>query len=320
MPDLPTISLVVLYFEQPDNLGDLINCLNNLTQRPDELVIVDDASGINPFPADFQDATGHRTKVIRNAINLGPVGAMNVGLDAVTGDYVHFLACDDTLSPEYYLVAREHFARAPEVGIYSTNTWVTNSTGQTLGVHTLPQPTVSPKLLAAKEVSETLFKKGSWFAGNATLFATEPLRNIGGFDEALEEFSDAFACYILSGQLGAFFEPRPLAWKCNPAAGRNMTIYCDRVKSRSIRKTVASKMRNEFSYIFATKFIRRFERRWKFNEHAIRFYNSDEQVSGSTRLSPFARAWIAVLFLIYRPTEFFERIVTRRRAQIHPLD
>lgn len=209
----------------------------------------------------------------------------------------------------------EYLATDRKTGIYSTNTRVTDETGKDLGVYGLPQPAETPAFLSPGRARDALFAKGSWFAGNATLFAVRPLREVGGFDTTLEEYADAFACYVLSARWGAFFEPRALAMKRDPVSGRNMSIYHDPGKSRKICSAVVEKMHTEHADIFSPEFVRRFERRWRFNEKAIGFYNSNAKLSGSRALPPLARIWLAVLFLIYRPGDLWQRLARRRRPQ-----
>ena len=315
MPTPPRISLVVLYFEQPNELKALVEVLQRLARAPDEIIFVDDSSTQFPLREEEVQAAGSHAKLVRTSENLGPVGAMNAGLNAATCDYVHFLASDDSVSPDFYAVAREHLTSIRNTGIYSTNTRVTDETGWDLGVYDLPQPAETPAFLSSGRAQDALFTKGSWFAGNATLFAAQALRDIGGFDETLEEYADAFACYVLSTRWGAFFEPRALAMKRDPVSGRNMSIYHDRGKSRKICSAVVEKMHTEHADIFSPEFVRRFKRRWRFNEKAIGFYNSNAKLSGSRALPPLARIWLAVLFLIYRPGDLWQRLTRRRRPQ-----
>ncbi|CAN0447475.1 unnamed protein product, partial [Laminaria digitata] len=162
----------------------------------------------------------------------------------------------------------------PKTGLYSTNTRLTDVTGRDLGMQALPQPAETATVLPPQTAHDTLLDKGSWFAGNATLFANKRLRDIGGFDETLEEFADAFACYVLTCKWGAFFEPQALAWKSDPASGRNMTIYQTTEKSGLICDLVMRKMSTDFVDIFSARFLRRFRSRWRYNEHALRYFSS----------------------------------------------
>lgn len=320
MPTPLTISLVVLHYEQPEELTTLFTALEALENVPDEIIIVDDASTQFPLKPENLEAYGLNTLLVCLPRNLGPVGAMNAGLTAATGDYIHILACDDAVTADFYAVARNHLTNIDETGIYSTNTRVSDATGRDLGVYGLPQPATAASFLTSRIVHERLYEKGSWFAGNATLFATKHLAAMGGFDAGLEEYADAFACYILANQWGAFFEPRPLALKRDPVSGRNMSIYRDARKSHAICTLAVQRMRTDFPNTFTDKFIKRFEQRWRFNERAIRLYDSNEKLSGTSSLSPLAKAWVAILYLVYRPREFMEKLTPRRARRYHSQD
>lgn len=90
-----TVSVVIPNF---NNSSYIKKCLENvLASRPKEVIVVDDASTdnsirlIEKFPV----------QLIRNAKNIGPVKARNIGAKKATGDYILFLDGDAMVAQTY---------------------------------------------------------------------------------------------------------------------------------------------------------------------------------------------------------------------------
>jgi len=84
------------------------------TERPTEVVVVDDAS--TDASADAARRAGAR--VVRNAARRNAGGARNVGLEATSGDLVAFLDADAAAAPDWLARSRAILeARADVVGV-----------------------------------------------------------------------------------------------------------------------------------------------------------------------------------------------------------
>lgn len=106
------ISLVVPCYNAAKTLRLCLESVLAQTLRPDEIVVVDDAS--TDGSAAIAEELGCR--VVRLPENRGVSAARNAGIDATTGDVVFFLDSDVALRPDAVANAMEILARDPGIG------------------------------------------------------------------------------------------------------------------------------------------------------------------------------------------------------------
>ncbi|WP_083501695.1 glycosyltransferase family 2 protein [Sphaerimonospora mesophila] len=106
------ISVVVPCYNAAKTLRLCLESVLAQTLRPDEIVVVDDAS--TDGSAAIAEELGCR--VVRLPENRGVSAARNAGTDATTGDVVFFLDSDVALRPDAVANAMEILSRDPEVG------------------------------------------------------------------------------------------------------------------------------------------------------------------------------------------------------------
>lgn len=301
----PTISVVVLYYEQPHEIRRLMTALRQIADQLEEILIVDDGSREHPLTEKMVLAELPGARRLIQPANRGATTAMNLGLSEATGEYVHFLACDDSVGHEFYSSARELLGRFPDAGLFSSGIMIAESDGTIIGPQNLPAPPSRNGFVTAADAVRTIYRRGSWFAGNATVFSRQKLSATGGFDEELEEFADAFACYVLAARHGACFEPREFAVKTDPLSGRNMSIYTDRQKSGRLLARARARMDSDFADLFPPAFRDRFTRRWHLNRNTIHLYDSNAKLAGTTALSTIARIRFAGSYLPFALRNLF---------------
>src|SRR5574344_935087 len=68
------------------------------TYQDFEVIIVDDCSKDKTYEL-LKNLSSEKIKLFKNEENLGLVGNWNECLKHATGEYIHFLMCDDLLSP-----------------------------------------------------------------------------------------------------------------------------------------------------------------------------------------------------------------------------
>jgi len=92
------ISIIIPVYNHEDELRDCLKALNAQTQKPFEVIIVDDGSDTPiVLPA---EAHGLETELIRMEKNTGAPKARNTGFKKSTGEYLMFLDADAVLAPD----------------------------------------------------------------------------------------------------------------------------------------------------------------------------------------------------------------------------
>jgi glycosyltransferase involved in cell wall biosynthesis len=101
------ISVVIPLYNKADYIRQTLISLHNQQKKPDEIILVDDAStdeGLQIAQQTFNEyAQGfEKTNIIIVELkeNSGPGHARNTGLQKATGDIVSFLDADDTYHPQ----------------------------------------------------------------------------------------------------------------------------------------------------------------------------------------------------------------------------
>lgn len=293
----PAISVVILYYEQARYLSNLLQALAAQARDIHEVILVDDHSEREPAVDAVDDSETGINQFIRNAANAGVVSSMNAGLKEVSGSHVHFLAADDLVEPGFYALARETLARHPGTGIFSTPSRTLDANGEVGGV--LAQPEPASAHLDGAAVVRSLYRTGSWFTGNATVFDVVHLRAAGGFEPDLEGFSDAFACYAIAARHGACFQAKPLALKRTPYAGQGARMYIDAERSRALLARITVRLENLQPASFDQRFIDRFRRRWRYTTRTIGMVSeaADHRVPLPRRMAhTLIKAWFFVLY------------------------
>lgn len=109
---MTTVSLIVPCYNAAKTLRLCLEAVLAQTRRPDEIVVVDDAS--TDGSAAIAEELGCR--VVRLPENRGVSAARNAGVDATTGEIIFFLDSDVALRPDAVANALEILERDPGCG------------------------------------------------------------------------------------------------------------------------------------------------------------------------------------------------------------
>ena len=93
------VSVVIPHFDRISRLVETLNNLTLQTMRDFEVIVIDDASPVDPTSEIENNYFGLQVQVIRLPRNVGPSGARNAGIRAARGCYVAFLDSDDLWLP-----------------------------------------------------------------------------------------------------------------------------------------------------------------------------------------------------------------------------
>jgi glycosyltransferase involved in cell wall biosynthesis len=107
----PSLAVLITYFNEGALLRQCLESVLQGTDRPDEILVYDDASADRPEP---HIPSCSAIRVIRGRANIGPARGRNVLLEAATADYIHYHDADDLFAPEWATKVRSIIAAAPD--------------------------------------------------------------------------------------------------------------------------------------------------------------------------------------------------------------
>lgn len=114
-PEQPTVSVIIPAY---NHLDHTLTCLRSIAAQPScvqaEIIVVDDCSS-DDTATTLPQIAGLR--YVRNAQNLGFIGACNAGADAARGAYLVFLNNDTAVQPGWLDALIETFATHADVGL-----------------------------------------------------------------------------------------------------------------------------------------------------------------------------------------------------------
>ncbi len=100
----PRVAVLITYHDERELLGECLRSLIMGEDRPDEVLVHDDASA---EPAVAYVPANIPVSIIRSETNLGPARARNALLRASSADYVHFHDADDLFHNDWSCRVRQ---------------------------------------------------------------------------------------------------------------------------------------------------------------------------------------------------------------------
>lgn len=313
------LSVVLTNYNHARFLPAALDALLRQTRRPDELIVIDDASTddsiavITPYLDRFAAA-----RLVRNPANLGCVANLNRALGMVRGDLVHFAAADDVTCPRLIETGAALLEAHPRAALFSARTAMMAADGRVLGVLATPAPLPAPGFVAPDEAARLLMRDDGWFTGNTTIYRRDALAAAGGFPEELGSFCDGYVSRVLALRHGACFSPEVLgAWR-RMEGGFAWSQTADLARARELVAVAARRM-TAAPDLFPAGYQRRWARRYLFGARRLALANSRREALASGRLAgacALARELVLTLwwFLALRPRD--AAVVARRRLRV----
>lgn len=132
-----SVAVVITCYNYARFVADAIRSVLNQTQRPDELIVVDDGSNDNSVEIIRKTLTENDTRGIQVHIiekeNGGVASARNKGIESAFSDYVVCLDADDCLAPGYLETTSRALNADRGLGVAYTGLTIINEDGSEWG-------------------------------------------------------------------------------------------------------------------------------------------------------------------------------------------
>ncbi|MDD4384165.1 MAG: glycosyltransferase family 2 protein [Bacteroidales bacterium] len=124
-----TLSIVVANFNNQKYLDTFFESIDKSSQKPDELVFVDDKSTDNSLllAKKWKKKANYKFVLIALDSNQGFANALNIGIKKSTGDLILRIDPDDFFHPHRIMVEKEYLTNNPDIHIVGSNTYYFNS-------------------------------------------------------------------------------------------------------------------------------------------------------------------------------------------------
>jgi GT2 family glycosyltransferase len=113
----PLVSIITVNFNQAKVTCELLESIQNSNYRNIEVIVVDNASKIDP--TEIIKSSYPETRVITSSENLGFAGGNNLGIAQAKGEFLFFVNNDTVFTPDLISVVLEEFQKDPDIGVVS---------------------------------------------------------------------------------------------------------------------------------------------------------------------------------------------------------
>lgn len=117
---MSSLSVILPNYNHSDLLETACNAIFSQSLAPQEVIIIDDASTDQSLKViEALQKKYPSIKIIQNERNLGPVLAINKGIEEARGTYLAFCSADDYILPEFFENSVAFLEKKPTLGICS---------------------------------------------------------------------------------------------------------------------------------------------------------------------------------------------------------
>jgi len=233
--------------------------------RPDEIIVVDDASTDDSLSTIRQFGPSVvPIRILANERNLGVASALQRGLLASKTRYVYFAAADDWVLPGFFSLAIKMLQKHPDVGLFCGDAILLDAeTGNLYGYRPVVRPLYRAGSVTAERTLRLLRTADNWILTGSTVFLRDAVMAEGGFDVHLGSFADGYLARKIALRHGFCYAPQVVATWCvsRDSVSRKSAVSIDR--ARSLLETVAKQIASDPA--FPTWYANKFEHRWRFS-------------------------------------------------------
>jgi len=263
---MSTLTVVIPNYNHGQFLSHAIKVIYTQSRRPDQVIVVDDASTDNSrVILQRLKQTYPGMELIENNQNQGVVRTLNLGLARSNCDYIYFGSADDFILKGFFKKSMDILEIYPKAPLCSSLSVMINKSNEYTGVIKTPIISKVVTYHAPSKCKKLYCKYGPWFMGNTTIYNRQLLDKTNGFDPDLHSYTDNFTSMVLVLSNGACFIPEVLAvWR------RGEHGYADRISSNITESTniyicAKNKLQNEYKDVVNERVYEYWDRRMRFS-------------------------------------------------------
>jgi glycosyltransferase involved in cell wall biosynthesis len=259
--DYPKLSVVMANYNHAHYISSSLKAILSQSFKPDEIIVIDDGSTDNSVEVIKEFVQRYPiVHLLYNGQNRGITFSNDRGLQAASGEYVHFAGADDLILPGFFEESMGMLAEYPQAGICTSLSRLIDSEGRVIGTAKTPQISKIACYLSPEQVKLLMKKEYLFVNGNTCVYKQSAIVELGGIRPELVGFWDGFISHVIALKYGACFIPEPLA--CFRQTGENFSQrgrYKVEHSLDIIDKSVYM-MRSSHKDLFPARFVRQFER------------------------------------------------------------
>lgn len=222
IPELPTVSAVIIGFNDEAHIGRAIESALRQTHRPLEIIVVDDGSADRTL--DIAKSYETEGVTVYSKMNGGAASARNYGAARSAGDYLAFLDSDDVWLPHKIKTMLEALPDTGELRVVFSSYWLMDESQNIIGRYT-----VDPE----QDAVQTLLRFRNLMLPSIMMIPRSIFDQIGGYAEPLSPCEDGIFSLLACRACKTAAVSRPLVLYTHSIKGQGRAFVVD------YKKTVA---------------------------------------------------------------------------------
>ncbi|MDA8078240.1 MAG: glycosyltransferase family 2 protein [Nitrospiraceae bacterium] len=220
--NIPTLTVIITNYNHGRFVDEALNAIVSQSVKPDEIIIVDDASTDNSAEVIALFAKENkRVQFLKNKTNRGVLHNGNKLLRMAGGDFIFWAASDDIVLPGFFEQSLGMLSLHPNAGLcFSDPATLDDATG---AIKEAPLfLTGQPDYFSPDALADLVRRKSFTIDSHTAIVNRTGLIEAGGYMPDLKWCSDWFVMQLLGFRKGACYVPKALtAFRIFPASYYN---------------------------------------------------------------------------------------------------